>query len=73
MQAKRQQAPEIDPAGEKVSLVGGAQLDSDIYGQGKYEGYVTSIAANDDLEVRCTALPIYYNNLVHLLNLSFNF
>lgn len=51
LQAKRQQTAEVDPESEKVSLVGGAQLDSDIYGKGRFEGYVTSIAANEDLEV----------------------
>ena len=52
IQAKRQQTNEEEVT-NKVSLTGGVNYDTDIYGhkEGRYEGYVTSIAANEDLEV----------------------
>ena len=55
IQAKRQQVTADDESQttNKVSLTGGVNYDTDIYGhkEGRYEGYVTSIAANEDLEV----------------------
>lgn len=49
-----------------VGLGESGYFDRDIYGGGgKFEGYVTSIAANDEVEVR--ALPIVLSFMVQVL------
>jgi len=52
IQARKKVAPE-PVEGEELDKVGLGQtgiFDQDIYGGGKYDGYVTSIAADDEAE-----------------------
>lgn len=39
------------PNTERIALGEGGYYDRDIYGGGRLDGYVTSIAANDDVDV----------------------
>lgn len=52
IQARKKVAPEPVPGEEndKVGLGQTGVFDTDIYGAGKYDGYVTSIAADDEAE-----------------------
>ncbi|XP_065345742.1 splicing factor 3B subunit 1 isoform X1 [Cloeon dipterum] len=52
IQARKKTAPEPEPTEEadKVGLGQTGVFDRDIYGGGKFEGYETSIAADDDAE-----------------------
>lgn len=52
---------------ERVGLGESGYYDRDIYdGGGKYEGYVTSIAANDEIEVRVN----FYSFSIYIIDIS---